>query len=119
MTQHDSLVAFRHMLEYARRARFISADKSAEDIESDELLSLAVPRALELVGEAATRVPDDERAKHPEIEWRRIVGFRNVLIHGYEQIDFGIVHTILNHQIDGLIAALESIVDVQDAESPE
>lgn len=47
----------------------------------------AVVRRLELIGEAANRLPDDFRRQYPEIPWSGIVGLRNVLIHEYDSID--------------------------------
>lgn len=118
MTQHDPAVVFRHMLDYARRARALSAGKSADEIESDEVLSLAIPRALELVGEAATRLDPDQRQTYPQIDWRRLVAFRNVLIHGYEHIDFGIVAEVLESDVPPLLAALEALLAETDGEHP-
>ena len=51
----------------------------------------AVCRNLEIIGEAAKRVPEDVRLRHPEIEWRRISGLRDVLAHGY----FALEHEML------------------------
>jgi len=53
-----------------------------EDLSSDDVFRLAIERALEVVGEAANRLPMDLRAKYPDLEWRKIIGMRNVLIHG-------------------------------------
>ncbi|MFP4453607.1 MAG: DUF86 domain-containing protein [Desulfobacterales bacterium] len=47
----------------------------------------ATLRNLELIGEAATHIPEDVRAAHPEIPWRMIIATRNQLIHGYLGID--------------------------------
>jgi uncharacterized protein with HEPN domain len=50
------------------------------------VLEAATLHWLEIVGEAANRVSDDVRARHPEVPWRAIIDFRNLLAHGYEYV---------------------------------
>jgi uncharacterized protein with HEPN domain len=50
------------------------------------LVQSAVERQLEILGEAARRLSDEFRQAHPEIDWRRIIGLRNILIHRYDEI---------------------------------
>jgi len=110
LTGRSSGVAFRQMLEHAREAfRFVGA-RRREDLDEDRLLNLAVVRLLEVVGEAAARVPGDEQARHPEVPWREIVGLRNRLIHGYDEVDFDVVWAIIQSDLPPLIRALEAIV---------
>lgn len=61
MSQHDPLVALRHMLDHASEAVGLIRGKSRLDVEDDRLLQLALTRLVEIVGEAATRVPRDSR----------------------------------------------------------
>ncbi len=58
---------------------------------SSELVQDAVLRNLEVMGEAASKLPEEFRKKHPEVEWRKIIGMRNKLIHGYDDVDAEIV----------------------------
>jgi uncharacterized protein with HEPN domain len=69
----------------------------------------ATLRNLELLGEAARHVPDEVRALAPDIPWRRIVGVRNILIHGYLGIDNDIVWDIVRNEIAPLRKALEKL----------
>ena len=73
-----------------------------EAIESDETLERAVVRSLEVIGEAARNIPDEYRANHPYISWRKIVGLRNRLIHEYFAVDFEILKGILRDEISEL-----------------
>jgi uncharacterized protein with HEPN domain len=57
MSQHDPLVALRHMLDHAREAAELARGRSRTDIDTDRLLQLALTRLVEIVGEAASRVP--------------------------------------------------------------
>jgi uncharacterized protein with HEPN domain len=61
------------------------------DFERDELLQGWFVRHLQIMGEAARALPEDVRALAPHIEWSKIVGMRNVLVHGYFDIDADIV----------------------------
>ena len=64
---------------------------------------------LEIVGEAASRVPPGEREQYSGIPWVQIVGLRNRLIHGYDNVDFDILWEIVSHDLPPLIAELEKI----------
>lgn len=78
------------------------------DLDSDRQFNLALVRLLEIVGEAANRVPVDQRARIPEIPWPEIVGLRNRLIHGYDEVDFDILWQIVGHDLPRLIEILEA-----------
>jgi len=77
------------------------------ELDTDRQLNLSRMRLLEIVGEAAGRVPAEERVGHPEIPWLEIVGLRNRLIRGYDSVDFDILWRIVNEDLPPLIAALE------------
>lgn len=110
MPPHDDSVALRHMLDYARTAVRMVADRTRRDLDTDEILRLALTRAIEVVGEAAARVPTAAREKHPNIPWPQIVGVRNRLIHGYDTIDLVILWDIVTLDLPPLIAQLEAIL---------
>lgn len=63
-------------------------------------------RNIELVGEAATHIPDDVRQNHPQIAWRRIIATRNRLIHGYLGIDNDVLWSIVQTDIPQLLEQL-------------
>ena len=77
---------------------------------SGRTLSLALARALHIVGEAATRIPREEQKAYPNIRWAEIVGLRNRLVHGYDQVDLDIVWEIATKDIDRLIEELDRIL---------
>jgi uncharacterized protein with HEPN domain len=91
-----------------------TAGLDREDFLSRRLVYDATLRNLELLGEAARNVPEQARALAPEIPWRRIVGVRNVLIHGYLGIDDDIIWDIVRNEVGKLLAALEKL----EAENP-
>jgi uncharacterized protein with HEPN domain len=69
----------------------------------------ATLRNLELIGEAATHIPDEVRMKNQHIPWRRIIATRNQLIHGYLGIDNDIVWSIICDDIPALTTQLAAL----------
>ena len=69
----------------------------------------ATIRNLELIGEAATHIPDAIRAAHPEIPWRQIVAMRNRLIHGYLGIDNDTLWSIVEKDTPALLEQLQAL----------
>jgi uncharacterized protein with HEPN domain len=110
MSHHEPMVRLRHMLSYAREAVAMIQGRVRADLESDRQLNLALVRLLEIVGEAAARVPAEEREKNSQIPWLDIISLRNRLIHGYDTVDFDILWQIVQQDLPSLIQELESIV---------
>jgi len=108
MARRDPTIALRHMLDSAREAVELAHGSTRADLDTNRLLNLALVRLLEIVGEAANRVPDDERSRHPQIPWTAMVGMRNRLIHAYESVDLDIVWRIVADDLPDLIHALET-----------
>lgn len=69
----------------------------------------ATLRNLELIGEAATHIPDDIRLAHPEIPWRMIVATRNRLIHAYLGVDDDTLWSIIQDDAPELLARLKAL----------
>ena len=110
MSRHEGEIRLRHMLDHAREAVTMVAGTRREDLDADRKLNLALVRLLEIIGEAASRTPADERARYPQIPWAQIVGLRNRLIHGYDSVDFDILWHIITSDLTDLIAVLEPLV---------
>jgi uncharacterized protein with HEPN domain len=77
MPNHDTNVRLRHMLDAAREAAQMAQGKKRADLDTDRPLNLSLVRLLEIVGEAASRVPVGDRAQYFGIPWVQIVGLRN------------------------------------------
>ncbi len=88
------------------RVEEYTAGLSREEFESRRIVYDATLRNLELLGEAARHVPEEARKRAPDIPWRRIVGVRNVLIHGYLGIDNDVVWDIFRNEVGKLVLAL-------------
>jgi len=79
------------MLDYITKAERWVANIDFEEFRWDEEKTLAVVRALEVVGEAARHIPLTLRAKYPDIPWEDIIGMRSKLAHDYFGVDLGVV----------------------------
>lgn len=95
MTQHDDLITLHQMLDHIREAVAIASEISREQLDEDRIRFLALIRLVEVVGEAANRVSDTVKNRHPEIPWHEIIGTRNRLIHGYDAVDSNILWEIV------------------------
>jgi uncharacterized protein with HEPN domain len=110
MTRHDDTVRLRHMLDAAREAVDFSKGRSRKDLENDRLYHLAMVRLVEVIGEAAARVSEATRQAHPHVPWSEVVGARNRLIHGYDQVDLDILWDILALDLPPLVQQLDRIL---------
>jgi len=76
-----------------------SESVSFEQFLKDDLINRAYLRSLEIIGEAAKKVPDEIRFKYKEVDWRGMMGLRDVLIHQYFQVDYQLVWQVIQHDI--------------------
>ena len=106
----DDLIRLRHMIDAAKEAVELASGKSKCDIENERMLNLSLVRLIEVVGEAANQVSTEGRNRYPSIPWLQIIGMRNRLIHGYDEIDFEILYQTVTQDLPQLIAELEKIV---------
>ena len=88
---HEWLSYIEDLIEYLGYVIEFTRGVSKEDFELNHEKYLAVCRAFEIAGEAAKQVPEEIRLRHPEIDWREITGFRDVLAHKYRILDSDIV----------------------------
>jgi uncharacterized protein with HEPN domain len=111
MSKHDPEIALTQILSHAIEAVEICKHKSRADLDSDRLLNLALTRLIEIIGEAANRVPDSIQTKYPDLPWLQMIGVRNRLIHGYDSVDFDILWQIVNRDLPPVILRLQDILD--------
>ena len=110
MAEHDERVRLLHMRDAAQKLVQFCAGRTRADLESDEMLSLAAARLLEILGEAAIHVSPELQAKAPDIPWRLIIGTRNRLIHAYPSVDYDIVWSIVTEDLVPLIRDLDALL---------
>jgi uncharacterized protein with HEPN domain len=99
MSERDVRLYVTDMLEaIARIGRYIG-DLTYEQFQANDMVVDAVVRNLEIIGEAARHVPASLRAQYTDINWTRVVGFRNIVIHAYHAVDVAIVWTIATQRV--------------------
>jgi len=97
------------MIGFARRVQDYTEGLDQSVFIADRRTYDATLRNLELIGEAATNLPESVRAAHPEIPWRLVIATRNRLIHAYLGIDDDTVWSIIKDEIPSLLKKLAQI----------
>lgn len=110
MSKRDTKTPLRQMLTHATEAVEITQGKTRADLDHDRLLNLALARLIEIIGEAANRIPEEVQVKYPALPWLQMIGARNRLIHGYDSVDFDILWVIIEQDLPILIKKLEEIL---------
>ncbi len=109
----SNLELLNHILDKISFVLTATAGKDKEIVITDPILSRAVIRSLEIIGEVCTKLDPDFKAIHPQIEWRKMSGTRNRLIHDYFGVDYDIVWDIIVIKLpplnDGVIDILNSM----------
>jgi uncharacterized protein with HEPN domain len=95
------------MLDYARTAIDLLGPADAAALEKDKRTLLAVSKAIEIVGEAASKVSAECRAELPHVPWRQAIGMRNRLIHGYSSLEAEVLVSTVHKDLPALVTVLE------------
>ena len=99
----------RHMFDAAEEAISFAAGRGRADLDTDRILTLALVKGIEIIGEAAFRMSEEIREKFTQIPWPEIVGMRHRLIHAYFEIDHDILWETVTRNLPQLITALEAV----------
>ena len=87
------------------------AGRGREAFEREELVQVWIMHHLQIIGEAASRFSEGFRAQHPEVLWSKIVGMRNVLVHGYFGTDTAIVWGAVERDLPALKRSIEALLE--------
>ncbi len=111
MSKREIIFLLEDMLLSAQRIKKYTEGLDFNMFAADQKTLDAVVRNFEIIGEAANRINPDFKDSNPEIEWKRIRGFRNRIVHEYFGIDNEIVWDIIETYIDELISWLDTIIE--------
>jgi uncharacterized protein with HEPN domain len=111
--KEPDIFRLRHILEAAREALSFAAEYKREDLDTNRMLMHTLVREIEIIGEAASKLSPEAREQIPSIEWRKVVGMRNRLIHAYYDINLEILWTTVIYNIPKLIKELEILPYLQ------
>jgi uncharacterized protein with HEPN domain len=95
----DSRIYLEDILEATQKIITYTGNLSKAAFLEDEKTFDAVVRNLEVIGEAVKKLPEDIRAQHPTLEWKKMAGLRDILIHEYFGLDAEIVWDIVKNKV--------------------
>jgi uncharacterized protein with HEPN domain len=107
--ERDAALLF-DALSAARELETFTAGVHRDRFLSERALQLIAERELTVIGEAIGRLSPDFCATHSQIEWRKIRGLRNIVIHDYAKIDVDIIWSVISTELPALISFIESIL---------
>ena len=107
------VIRLRHMLSAAKEIILFTKGCNRDDLERERILTLALVKEIEIIGEAASKVSQEAREQIPGIEWRDVIDMRNRLVHVYFEIDADILWDTILYDIPKLIEELEETPDLR------
>ena len=114
MSKRDARLFVTDMLESIEKIERYTAMLTFDEFETKDMVLDAVVRNLEIIGEAARHMPPALQERYTQIEWSRVVGFRNIVIHAYFAVDVEIVWTIATQRLSELKAVLRKMLQDGD-----
>jgi uncharacterized protein with HEPN domain len=105
----DDRLYLAHILEAIEKIQRYTAD-GRDAFAADTRTQDAVLRNFEIIGEATKRLSPEVRDRQPDIPWKQIAGFRDVLIHDYMGVDIDEVWNVVEHSLSPLLAAVRALL---------
>jgi len=97
--------------EIERIERFFSSISSETELEKNELVYYATLKCLENIGEAVKHIPEKVKNLYPQIPWRQIVAFRNIIVHEYFGNSVPIVYDVVTNELPALKIVVKKILE--------
>jgi uncharacterized protein with HEPN domain len=110
MPKHHDVKYLGDILDYGREARALVAGVSIEDFLANRVLQLALAHLIQIIGEAAFKLPVATREQAPEVPWADIIGMRHRLVHDYGMVSYRFLWEAATEDLEPLIRAVETIL---------
>jgi uncharacterized protein with HEPN domain len=111
MSKREPLFLLSDIAESIEKIKVYIGKQSYQEFLSDNKTIDAVIRNFEIIGEAANRIPEEIKDRFTEVNWFRIRGFRNRIVHDYMGIDYEIVWSIIKNDLDKLELEIKAIIE--------
>lgn len=109
----DEIMYLQDIAQCCEKILRFTAGLAQSDLVTDEKTYDAVVRNLEIIGEAAKHIPENLRARLPDIEWRKAAGLRDMLAHAYFGIDNDILWDVVQNKVPQLAEAINAFLNKQ------
>lgn len=114
----DDKVFLKHILDEINFLIQNTDHISFDEFKDDELLKRASTRSIEVIGEAVKNISPEFRKKHKDIEWKKIAGMRDKIIHFYFGVNWDVVWDVVKNKVPKLKEQVEKMLSESEAPSP-
>lgn len=111
MSERDPALTLGQILDFADEIASLLAARTRKDLDSTREFRRALERCVELIGEAASRLPENWRASHLEIPWGQIIAMRNVMIHGYDVVVSDVLWDVATNDVPKLREQIKRLLE--------
>ena len=102
----DDVIRIRHLLDAAETAARFVDGRTRTDLDVDQMLTLALVKLVEIIGEAAKQISSATRDQHPTVPWSAAARMRDRLVHHYFDIDLDVLWATVRDDLPALTTAL-------------
>lgn len=107
----DDRIRILHIADALNSVIRFADGRRREDLDTDQMLQFALAHAVQIAGEAASKVSAETQEQHQQIPWAAITGMRHRLVHGYSDINLDILWTTVTISAPGLLADIAKLIE--------